>query len=133
MHPMKRNRPPLPPLEPAGDKTFPPVGLRKTLGGPTAWQGLATMGSLGFTLVACTFVGLLAGYNLDRWLKTSPWFTILLLLFGIAAGFLNIFVSASRPPRRPGKDGPVDRIAPNNPTRTVPQPKKINHGPAGNA
>ena len=66
------------------------------------------MGSLGFTLVGCTFLGLFAGYYLDRWLKTSPWFTILLLLVGIAAGFLNIFVSVSRsrPPRRSEKDAP---------------------------
>jgi len=72
------------------------------MAGQTVWQGLATMGSLGFTLVGCTFLGLFAGYNLDRWLETSPWFTILFLLVGIAAGFLNIFVSASRsrPPRR---------------------------------
>ncbi len=106
MHPMKRNRPPHLPLEPAGGGTFTPAGLRETMAGPTVWQGLATMGSLGFTLVGCTFLGLFVGYNLDRWLKTSPWFTILLLLFGIAAGFLNIFVSVSRFPRRSEKDVP---------------------------
>ena len=106
MHPMKRNRPPLLPFESAGDGAFAPARPRKTVAGQTAWQGLATAGSLGFTLVGCTFLGLFAGYYLDRWLKTSPWFTILLLLIGIAAGFLNIFVSASRsrPSRRSEKD-----------------------------
>ena len=76
------------------------------MAGQTVWQGLATVGSLGFTLVGCTFLGLFAGYNLDRWLNTSPWFTILLLLVGIAAGFLNIFVSVSRsrPSHRSEKD-----------------------------
>lgn len=84
------------------------AGVRKTMAGQTVWQGLATMGSLGFTLVGGTFLGLLAGYNLDRWLGTSPWFTILLLLAGVAAGFINIFVSVSRfrPPRRPEADTP---------------------------
>ena len=108
MHPMKRNRPLHPPLDSTGGGPFTPAGLRKTMAGQTVWQGLATMGSLGFTLVGCTFLGLFAGYNLDRWLKTSPWFTILLLLVGIAAGFLNIFVSTSRsgPPRRSEKDAP---------------------------
>lgn len=108
MHPMKRNRLQHPPLESAGDGTFTPAGSWKTMAGPTVWQGLATMGSLGFTLVGCTFLGLFAGYNLDRWLKISPWFTILLLLVGIAAGFLNIFVSMKRshPPRRSEKDTP---------------------------
>ena len=78
------------------------------MAGQTAWQGLATVGSLGFTLVGCTFLGLFAGYYLDRWLKTSPWFTILLLLAGIAAGFLNIFFSAARSSSLPGseKDAP---------------------------
>ena len=115
---MKRNRPPHPPLESAGGGTFTPAGSRKTIVGQTVWQGLATMGSLGFTLVGCTFLGLFAGYNLDRWLKTSPWFTILLLLVGIAAGFLNIFVSAarSRPPRRSEKDAPpIDTDGQNGP------------------
>jgi len=102
MHPMKRNRPPPPPLESSGGGTLTSAGSRKTMAGQTVWQGLATLGSLGFTLVGCTFLGLFAGYYLDRWLETSPWFTILLLLIGIAAGFLNMFVST----RRLGKDAP---------------------------
>ena len=108
MHPMKRNHPQHPPRESADDGTFIPAGSRKTMAGQTAGQGLATAGSLGFTLVGCTFLGLFAGYNLDRWLQTSPWLTILFLLVGIIAGFLNIFVSVirSRPSRRPEKDAP---------------------------
>ncbi|MBI2441148.1 MAG: AtpZ/AtpI family protein [Lentisphaerae bacterium] len=62
----------------------------------TPWQGLATVGSLGFTLVASTFLGLLLGYNLDRWLETSPLLTILCLLLGIFAGFFNIFSAVYR-------------------------------------
>ena len=72
------------------------------MAGQTVWQGLATAGSLGFTLVGCTFLGLFAGYYLDRWLGSGPWLTVLLLLLGISAGFLNIFVTAARlrnPPR----------------------------------
>ena len=106
MHLTKKNRPPHPPLESADGGTLVPAVSRKTMAVQTAWQGLATMGSLGFTLVGCTFLGLFAGYYLDRWLKTSPWFTILLLLVGIVAGFLNIFVSVSRSPRCPKKDAP---------------------------
>jgi len=108
MHPMTKNRPPRPPLKPSGAGPLAGDKSQKTPEGPTAWQGLASAGSLGFTLVGSTFLGLFAGYYLDRWLQTSPWFTILLLLFGIAAGFLNIFVPAVRfrPPRRPGNDAP---------------------------
>ena len=93
---MKRNRPPHPPLESAGDGTFTPALSRKTVAGQTVWQGLATMGSLGFTLVGCTFLGLAVGYALDRWLGSGPWLTVLLLLLGISAGFLNIFLTAAR-------------------------------------
>lgn len=108
---MKKNHTPHPPLESADGETSAPAGSWKTTEGQTVWQGLATMGSLGFTLVGCTFLGFFAGYYMDRWLKTSPWFTILLLLGGIAAGFINIFVSATRshPPRRSEKEAsPID-------------------------
>lgn len=102
MHPMKRNRPPHPPLESDGEGTITPAGPRKTMAGQTVWQGLATVGSLGFTLVGCTFLGLAAGYALDRWLGSGPWLTMLFLVLGISAGFLNIFFTAARlrnPPR----------------------------------
>ncbi len=99
---MKKNRPPHPPIESAGGETFTPAGPRKAMAGQTVWQGLATVGSLGFTLVGCTFLGLAVGYALDRWLGSGPWLTVLLLLLGISAGFLNIFVTTARlrnPPR----------------------------------
>lgn len=55
-----------------------------------AWRNMGAAGSLGFTLVASTFVGLAAGYFLDNWLDTSPWFTVIFLIFGIVAGFFNM-------------------------------------------
>ena len=55
-----------------------------------AWRNMGTAGSLGFTLVASTFVGLTIGYFLDNWLDTSPGFTIGFLIFGIVAGFFNM-------------------------------------------
>lgn len=55
-----------------------------------AWKKTGAAGSLGFTLVACTFAGLALGYFLDNWLDTTPWFTIGLLCFGIGAGFFNM-------------------------------------------
>src|SRR5579883_2828880 len=41
-------------------------------------------------LVAGVFVGGFIGWLLDRWLGTLPLFLIVFLLFGIAAGFLNV-------------------------------------------
>ena len=54
------------------------------------WKNMGSAGSLGFTLVACTFVSLAIGYFLDNWLDTNPWFTIGFLCFGIVAGFFNM-------------------------------------------
>ncbi len=46
---------------------------------------------VGLHMVTATFVGLAVGYYLDKWLETKPWLTMLFLLFGIAAGFLNMY------------------------------------------
>jgi len=55
-----------------------------------AWKNVGAAGSLGFTLVASTFLGLAVGYFLDKWLDTAPSFTIGLLCFGIGTGFFNM-------------------------------------------
>ncbi len=51
-------------------------------------------------MVAATFIGLAMGYYLDRWLETSPWLTLIFLLFGIIAGFRNIFILTQRELKR---------------------------------
>jgi|GEM_PF-258240 len=61
------------------------------------------LSSLGLTLVFSTFIGFGLGWFLDRLLKTSPALTILLLLFGIAAGFVNVW-RAIRIEREPDED-----------------------------
>jgi ATP synthase protein I len=58
---------------------------------PSALRQLARLSTIGVTLVAATAIGLGIGYGLDRWLGTSPWFTLIFTLFGIAAGFINLF------------------------------------------
>jgi len=57
------------------------------------WKSLGEVASIGITMVAATVIGLGAGYYGDRWLGTSPWLTLVGLLFGIAAGFVNLFRS----------------------------------------
>ncbi len=49
------------------------------------------LSSLGLTLVFSTFIGLGLGWLLDRILKTRPFLTILMLLLGIVAGFVNVW------------------------------------------
>ena len=51
-------------------------------------------------MVAATFIGLAMGYYLDKWLGTSPWLTLIFLLFGIISGFRNIYILTSRELRR---------------------------------
>jgi len=58
---------------------------------PSVLRELARLSSIGVTLVASTAIGLAIGYWLDRWFRTTPWLTLTFALFGIAAGFLNLF------------------------------------------
>ena len=56
------------------------------------WVRSAAMaGQVGATLVAATFVGWYVGQWPDRRLSTEPWLTMLFSLFGIAAGFIEMF------------------------------------------
>ena len=52
---------------------------------------LAYFSSLGFQVALSIFIGLAIGLYLDGHVfDTSPWFTLIFLGFGIAAGFRNI-------------------------------------------
>ena len=56
-------------------------------------QLLARYGHIGFTFVACIFIGLGAGIYLDQKVfdgSTAPWLTFIGLAFGIAAGFKSL-------------------------------------------
>lgn len=52
--------------------------------------------TIGATLVGSTFTGLIIGVYLDRFFNSSPWLTIISLLMGIAAGFINIYKMAKK-------------------------------------
>ena len=58
---------------------------------PSLLRQLARLSTIGISLVAATAIGLLLGYGLDWLLGTKPWLTMVFVLFGIAAGFLNLF------------------------------------------
>ena len=59
---------------------------------------ISVASTVGIQIVFSTFIGLAIGYYLDENLlpkflpfNTSPWFTIIFLLIGIAAGFMYLF------------------------------------------
>ena len=58
---------------------------------PSVLRQLARLSTIGISLVAATAIGLLIGYGLDWLFGTKPWLTMVFALYGIAAGFLNLF------------------------------------------
>lgn len=51
---------------------------------------LAAYSSVGMMFPASIAVGTAVGYFLDRWLNTSPYLLVIFILYGIAAGFMNL-------------------------------------------
>jgi F0F1-type ATP synthase assembly protein I len=61
----------------------------------TTIKTVGALSTVGFSFVLAIVIGVAAGYYLDRWLGTSPWFFLIGFVFGLAAGILNV-VRASR-------------------------------------
>jgi len=59
------------------------------------WVQFARYSQLAFVLPAATVAGWLVGAGLDHWLHTS-WLSIVGLLLGIAAGFVELVRTVSR-------------------------------------
>ncbi|MDP3296960.1 MAG: AtpZ/AtpI family protein [Thermodesulfovibrionia bacterium] len=58
---------------------------------------LGVASTVGINLVISTFIGLAIGWLLDnKVFNTSPWFTIIFLILGIAAGFKYLFKIVSK-------------------------------------
>ena len=66
---------------------------------------LGVASTVGINLVISTFIGFAIGYFLlDRFLNTFPWFTIIFLILGIAAGFKYLFKIVSKMGKDKGSD-----------------------------
>ncbi|MEK7238098.1 MAG: AtpZ/AtpI family protein [Nitrospirota bacterium] len=66
---------------------------------------LGVASTVGINLVISTFIGFAIGYFLlDRFLNTFPWFTIIFLILGIAAGFKYLFKIVSKMGNDKGSD-----------------------------
>lgn len=59
-------------------------------------SNLLAASSLGIMLVAATAIGFAMGFFLDRYLGTSPYFTLIMFLLGIIAGFWSVIKEIKR-------------------------------------
>ena len=60
---------------------------------------LGDFSTIGIALAASVFIGVGIGYFLDHKVfkgRTAPWFTLIFLGFGIAAGFKNLYMLTKR-------------------------------------
>jgi len=68
------------------------------------YRMLAVLSTVGMVIVFATVISVYIGFKLDQWLNTSPWFTIFFFIFGLIAGFKNLFTYAKSSMDRLDKD-----------------------------
>jgi ATP synthase protein I len=76
--------------------------VRKTEGQSANMSGIGQAFRLSTEFIAGIIVGGGAGWAVDRWLGTSPWGMIVLLLLGTCAGFFNVARAAGLMKSRTG-------------------------------
>ena len=69
-------------------------------GEPSPWKPLMSLAGVGLTLVIATAGATVGGYFIDRWLGTTPWFTLVGLAVGIAAGARDLIRTLKRAARQ---------------------------------
>lgn len=57
---------------------------------------MGVLSTVGITMVVATVIGYFLGVYLDRVFGTAPWLMIVFLIFGIAAGFKNLYDQARK-------------------------------------
>lgn len=60
------------------------------------FKELAYFSSIGLSIAFAIFIGLFVGVYLDRRFETTPWFTLIFLAIGIAAGFRNVGIAIKK-------------------------------------
>ena len=58
------------------------------------FDALSRASVMGLHLISGIIVGSGLGYACDRWLETFPWCSAIGLVFGVAAGFRNLWIDA---------------------------------------
>lgn len=55
------------------------------------FSAFSLVGTIGISMVASVAVGLFGGRMIDNWLGTSPWATIVGIIFGMVAGLWSTY------------------------------------------
>jgi ATP synthase protein I len=64
---------------------------------------LAAYATVGLMFPASIAVGAAMGYFLDKWLNTAPYLLVIFTLYGVAAGFWNLYKVTKRMSDSDGK------------------------------
>jgi ATP synthase protein I len=65
---------------------------------------LLSYSSLGIEMGLCVVIGLGIGYYLDKYFTTSPYFTLIFMVFGIVAAFRAVYSAYKRLKRDDERD-----------------------------
>lgn len=60
------------------------------------FSAVGTASVIGLHMVSGILVGGVIGYFLDEWLGTGPWLKLVFFLFGVGAGFYNVYLDTMR-------------------------------------
>jgi ATP synthase protein I len=71
----------------------------------------ANLSIIGIQFPVAIVIGYFWGKWMDEWFGTSPWLTIVFSLFGIAAGFVNLFRITARAAREMDAEAAAQRDA----------------------
>jgi len=74
-------------MEPSETKRTSTADTMRTIGG---------ISTVGISFVLAILLGAWLGWTIDKWLGSSPWFFFLFLIFGFAAGSLNVYRTSQR-------------------------------------
>lgn len=56
---------------------------------------LGTVGNIGFTMVSTVAVGLFLGRMADKWMDSSPWFSVAGIVLGMISGMWAMYKKAA--------------------------------------
>ena len=66
-------------------------------------KNLAAYSSVGIMFPVSIALGAALGYSLDKWLNTDPYLLVIFTLYGVAAGFWNLYKVTKRMSDNNGK------------------------------